>query len=449
MNKADKNKNISKSIRTTKEKRQHQICSVFEVKLDESHFNKNTMNNIDRMFLEAKWYKNHVLAQDGTQYVSDKLKEVQIKFKNQFENRQIKILSSQMKQSIIGQIKNDIIGLSKKKKNGKKNGRLKFKSKCNSINLVQFGKTFKIKDNKIKIQNIKQWIRVNGLNQIDGYEVANAKFIKKPSGYYLHITCYIDKEKANEIQKKKEYKLGIIKKQQGAGDFGILNQITFSNGIEVKYQVDVASNKIRKLHKISNRKQNNSKNKYKSNNKLRKKYEKTNNQKKDISNKVLNIIKTEYDLFGYQNDNLNGWQRIWGRRMLNTAIGGIMTGLKKSTTSVEVDRFAPTTKECPICHHKQNITLAERIFKCDKCDYTRHRDLKSAEDILNRSIELVGAERIEFTPAEMKTSTHRIFERLNAIPRVRASFVEEAESPKYQGGSHSLLQHKTHDKNNF
>jgi len=457
MTKADKNKEISKALRATKEKRKNQICRVFEVKLDESHFSKGTMKNIERIFLEGKWYRNHAIAQENIREVSDKLDVVQVKVKDKFEDRAIKILSSHMKQSVLAQIKDDIIGLSKKKKRGSKIGKLKFKNRCDSINLKQFGNTYQVKGNKIKIQNIGQWIRVNGLSQVDGHEIANAKLIQKPSGYYLKITCYLDKEIAIEQEKEKEYKLGIFKKPQGGGDFGILNQITFSNGIEVNYGIEVSTKKMKKIcRRLSNKdkarveenqkirdenknskseKDKKQENKRRTNNyreqnvKLKREYEKTNNQKKDISNKILNVIKTEYDLFGYQNDNLRGWQRIWGRRMLNTAIGGIMTGLKKSSTSVEIDRFAPTTKGCPMCNHKQNITLAERIFKCDQCGYTKPRDWKSAEDIQSRAIKLVGAERIELTPVEMQTSTRRIFERLNAVSRVRASFVVDAGSP--------------------
>jgi putative transposase len=43
-----------------------------------------------------------------------------------------------------------------------------------------------------------------------------------------------------------------------------------------------------------------------------------------------------------------------------------------------VDRFYPSTKLCSICGHKQNMTLADRIFKCEACGMEMDRDLNAA-----------------------------------------------------------------------
>ena len=79
----------------------------------------------------------------------------------------------------------------KAKKAGLKVGRLQYKHECNEINLKQFGNTYKIKShNKISVQGIGVLV-VNGLKQInlDEVEFANAKLIKKPSGFYIHLTA--------------------------------------------------------------------------------------------------------------------------------------------------------------------------------------------------------------------------------------------------------------------
>ncbi len=74
-----------------------------------------------------------------------------------------------MKQELINIIKDNINGLSEKKKKGRKVGKLKFKSEVNSIPLIQYKNTYKILDeNYVKIQGIKQYIRVRGLSQTPG-----------------------------------------------------------------------------------------------------------------------------------------------------------------------------------------------------------------------------------------------------------------------------------------
>ena len=69
------------------------------------------------------------------------MKSVFVKVDDTYEQRDLKYLGSQIKQSIIKPIKSEIKGLSSHKKRGDKVGKLKFKSYCNSVNLKQYGNT--------------------------------------------------------------------------------------------------------------------------------------------------------------------------------------------------------------------------------------------------------------------------------------------------------------------
>ena len=81
-----------------------------------------------------------------------------------------------MRQGIVNRTKRNIIALSKLKKNGRRVGALKFKSRIASIPLNQFGGTHRIIGQKyVAIQNIKQPLRVTWLQQIPkGAELASA-----------------------------------------------------------------------------------------------------------------------------------------------------------------------------------------------------------------------------------------------------------------------------------
>jgi transposase len=228
----------------------------------------------------------------------------------------------------LDRIKDDVKRLSEKKKKGRNVGKLKFKSDVRSVPLKQYGKTYKILDYKyIKIQGVKQNIRVRGLKQIlvrlgENIEVANADFINK-----------------------------------------------------------------------------------------------------------------QYQIVCYQDDNIKSWQKIWGRRILETSIGGIKSDIdKKIQTPVEIDRFFPSTKRCSECGHEREIGLDERIYEClnPKCQIKKDRDWNSSinikiEGLRIRNIRIVDTGRIDFKPAEIGSSTLDM-EYFNRIPYVKASSVKETGS---------------------
>ena len=189
----EKNLKIKDTLRATKERRSQMVCRVFSVKVQENRLSCAKEEKLNRCFLEAKWLRNAVVATD-TLSLED-TSSVQVKTKDSFETREIKTLSSQMKQSVVDSVKTDVSNLAKAKKAGLKVGRLQYKHECNEINLKQFGCTYKVKSkNKISVQRIGVLV-VNGLEQInlDKVEFANAKLIKKPSGFYIHLTVYTKK----------------------------------------------------------------------------------------------------------------------------------------------------------------------------------------------------------------------------------------------------------------
>ena len=149
-------------------------CKTYELKVDRSHLSAETVGTLDRLFLEAKWFYNHTLAV-GIFKADYKTATVQVKVKNRFEDREIRNLSSQMRQEIIDRAKDNIIGLLATKKKGRKAGKPKFKSRVDSIPLKQHGVTYEISDgNRLRIQNVGR-LRVRGAGQIPkGAELASA-----------------------------------------------------------------------------------------------------------------------------------------------------------------------------------------------------------------------------------------------------------------------------------
>jgi putative transposase len=412
----------------TIEKRKLQTCKVFEVKIDKSKLSQKSLRHLNKLFLEAKWFYNYCLSQKDVNNSNTKIKVVPVKVKNKFENRKLNILRSGMKQAIKTRLFNSLSSLKSLKKNKRKIGKLKFKNRINSIPLKQLNNTYYLDFDKqtIRIQGMKQKLKVVGLKQIPkNYEIANAVLIRKVNDYYIHITTF--QNKVNEIIP--ENSIGI--------DFGCQTQLTLSNGIKIEFQIPVSS-KLKHLdRKIMKHNRKRSNNKYKDQLKREKEYQKLNNKKKDIKNKIVNILTKNYKYICFQDENIHAWQAgRHGKKIQNSGIGGIISDLKnKSVTPIEVSRFFPSTQLCPTCEKKNKLSIKERVYKCS-CNYTNDRDIKSAiciekEGLKNNKIPISNevANKYEI-PVDCRNSkteeilTSTVFNLLSKIDNIKVGKLE-------------------------
>lgn len=403
----------------TKERHKRMQCKSYLLKVDSSHLIKSTAEHLRLLFLEAKWLSNYAIANDpfATDY---KIKTVDIKVGDIFEQRNLKCVSAQMKQGLIDKIKEDIYNLAKKKNNGGRVGKLRFKCHIRTIPLKQFGNTYKIVGkNHIRIQNIKQKLRVRGLKQIPpNAEYANAFFMQDHGDYYIRVVTYHLPEERKENKNKA---IGI--------DLGMRNQLVFSNGVSVKYRVPITS-RIRRIYQRLSKTEKSSNNRYKTRLKLQKEFYRLSSIKSDIKNKVVSYLKRNYQIVCYQDDDIKAWQRIWGRKVLDTAIGGIKDILQERiSTPVEVPRDFPSTNLCQ-CGSFNFIPLDSDMFICSSCGFRMHRDVKAANSILLEGLNQLPMEHREAILERGRqacgdeTST-RMMEYLNKIPYLRASLLYE------------------------
>ena len=393
MDRLAKNQKIKETGKATRERRKDMLCRVFEVKVDLSRMSKSQRNDVNTLFREAKWFRNAYLADNG---LSDKSRSVKVKVKDVFEERELTLLGSQIKQSIISEVKDSIRGLAVLKEKGHKVGALKFKSVCNCVNLKQFHVTYDIdKDrSRIRVQGIRKPFKVRGLEQItDDAEIANAKFIRKASGLYFHITCYVPKEEKHIPHRS----VGI--------DFGISDNLVFSDGREPvnicvpeSKGTKLASRRMNKaLSHNGNQKSNNH---YKRKNKVRKAYEKDKNRRKDLANKAVHEILNNYDFIAIQDEMIHNWHKgIFGKQVQHSAIGVIKEELKNSSGVYVVSRDFPSTQICPECGMLTKHPLKMRSYTCQYCGYHHpSRDEKAASSILEeakRIYRLSGIESVE------------------------------------------------------
>jgi putative transposase len=410
MTKAEQIKN---TLQETRQRRETQKPAVYELKLQ--NLSKRKSEVLRKAFLEAKWLYNWLVSDtERLDTPANKVSAVEVKAGDSYEERELTVLGSQIKQEIADRLKDNLRALGKLKKNGQKVGALKCKRFVNSIPLKQYGVTYSLNfaRNRVGIQKLGKF-RVLGLHQIPAdAEIANAVLVRKPSGYYLHVTCYLPKDSRtspNPVGKD----IGI--------DFGVGSKLTLSNGIRMDFEVHETP-RLKQLQRKLAGTQKGSRNRERIRFLLRKEYEKLNNRRKDAQNKALAFLKI-YRKVVFQDDCVKGWSALFGRQVHSSGIGGLKSRLRTSLeTPVAVERTETTTGECFACGKRSDLSLSDRVIECE-CGWKCDRDVNAALVILRKGLGLgpeqaVGLDRPELKPPEREAAA-RI---LGSNPYIRVSF---------------------------
>lgn len=382
---------IKNSLIETRERRKNQSIKAIELKINCHQTSKETFKKMDFVFTQAKWIVNEMIRLGEIQNFFDynylEHKEVIHLDKDGNEIKSKLELPSILHRGIVNQKKQDIANESKAKKKGRKVGKLKYKKEINSIDILT-GPWLKIRDNShITIPGFAN-LKVYGLDQLKKYkeyELANAKFIRKPSGFYIHISICIPKE--NIIPKKNYKEVGL--------DFGIKDNIITSDGEKFNCNVP-ESDYLKFLQKQLKRKQKGSKRYYKLRNQIQKEYEHLSNKKVDETNKLIHYLTHSYDIIYFQDENISDWKKkkhskktgkkvncfSFGKHVQNSYLGRVKAKLVslENDKSFKVSKWSPTTKFCPNCGTLNKIGLDERTYHCD-CGYFYDRDIHAAKNV--------------------------------------------------------------------
>lgn len=399
-----KNNKIKETMSATLNRRKQQFCRVYEIKIQKNALSSKQKEQLKMIFIEAKWLYNDILnysnASEENRPSNYKIGNI-VKVKQKdgtFIERELKNIGSQMKQSVQKQICSQIKGLSVLKKHNHKVGRLKFLSDFTSIDLKQYGSTYKIyNDHKMKVQGIHGKIRVNGIRQIgDNVEFANAKLVKRNNDYYIMITTFTDNAFKKRYSNNKD--IGI--------DMGCSTALTFSDGRKVDVIIE-ETERLKHLQQAMFKKKKGSNNRRKTIQKLNKEYQKLSNLKNDITNKIVAELGQNYRYIVIQDEQLHNWHKGGhGKAIQHSVLGRIKSKLKTKSNCIVISKWLPSSKLCFHCGQKNTeLKLWDRIFICPECGCATDRDVHAALNILKFGLEqLVATEHSNFKPVEMETS---------------------------------------------
>lgn len=372
-----KNK-IKKSLNATRKRHRDMDCKVYELKIVDNKLSKTKKETLQRFFLEAKWMKNHILAGDIAQ-ATPLMKTADVKLLDgSFETRELKTLGSHMRQSILSGIKGDLKSLKEAKNKGRKVGRLKFCKEVSSIDLKEYGNTYKLdrSTQKAKIQKLG-WVRVRGFDNIpEDVEFSNAKLVSKPDGYYLNITTYYSKDNIPEREFIPRSVIGL--------DFGLSTAITTSEEEHINLYVE-ETDRLKRLQKKKARQVKGSNNYKKTCSLIQKEYQKMGNKKRDMAYKLVSDL-SHYEHVFFQDEMISSWKckngfARGGKKIQKGILGRVKALLKTKDWTTMLSRGDATTQTC-VCGAKNKHQLDERTYFCGQCGYSDNRDVHAAKNMI-------------------------------------------------------------------
>jgi putative transposase len=399
--KTSKNKRISETKRATVSRHLEMDCKTFDVKIQENSLSKQQKEALERIFLEQKWYKNFIInwsnKSDDNKLSKFDTRQTSITKKDKDMNDvevQIQYLSAQSRQCLLSRMLSNAKAIKTLSTKGfQKGGHLKFSKEETIIDLKQYGVSHKIvSDKRVRIAGIKKTLVVNGLKQfmdIEGIEYANARLLKRPSGYYIQFVCYVPKE-------SKQYR------QETIGvDFGCETSFTLSNGEKIQALVQ-ESDRLKRLQRKLNKKTKQSKNWHKCKSQLNKEHERLTNKKNDLANKIVHKL-CGYETVVIQDEQIAKWHKNGhGKKVQHSVLGRVKAKLKTKSNVVVLDKYVPTTKVCIECGcYHDELKVSDRTFRCD-CGVEMDRDIHAAQNMVWFYENNVGVGRTELKRVEMQ-----------------------------------------------
>ena len=172
-----------------------------------------------------------------------------------------------------------------------------------------------------------------------------------------------------------EESFGVVTSKIAGFDIGLKTFLTVSDGTTInsplffnqsRSRLKAASRNLSSKHKGSN-------NWYKAKDNLNRVYEDVSNKRRDWFWKLAHDLTNKYDVLIFEDLNLDGMKRLWGRKVSDLSFATFLEILQtvaviKSKVVHFVDRYYPSSKTCSHCGHiNKELNLKDRAWDCKSC----------------------------------------------------------------------------------
>ena len=280
-------------------------------------------------------------------------------------------------------------------KNNKKGTRppnFKKTRKYKSFTLKQAGYKL-LGGNRIKIG--KQIYKFALSREIKG-KIKTITVKRNPLGelFILVVTDFVDES------------LGVVTGKIAGLDFGLKTFLTVSDGTKIESPLffNQFRSLLRKANKNLSSKNKGSNNWHQAKNHLARVHEFISNKRKDWFWKLAHELTNKYDVLIFEDLNLKGMKRLWGRKISDLSFATFLEILicvanNKGKTIHFVDRFYPSSKTCSCCGYiNKELSLKDREWDCPNCNTKSiQRDLNAAINLQREGASSLGLDTVRLS----------------------------------------------------
>ena len=284
-------------------------------------------------------------------------------------------VGSQAVQDIIQRIEKAYKLFFKQYQKGTRPPNFKKRRKYKSFTLKQAGYKF-ISENKIKIGN--RLFKFSLSRKIEGkIKTLTVKRNNLGELFLLVVTDYKDETIPLMTGKIAGWDFGLKTFLVGSDNTIIQSPLFFK---QLRNKLKVASRSLSRKKKGSN-------NWYRAKDHLNRVHEQIAHKRHDWFWKFAHQLTNSYDVLIFEDLNLKGMQRLWGRKISDLAFASFLEILQavadlKGKTIHFIGRFYPSSKTCSCCGHiNQELTLKDREWDCPNCSAKLDRDKNAAINI--------------------------------------------------------------------
>lgn len=257
--------------------------------------------------------------------------------------------------------------------------------KYKSFTLKQAGYKF-LSSNKIRIGN--KVYKFSKSREIEGkVKTLTVKRNNLGELFILVVTDYVQESIAPVTGKIAGWDFGLKTFLTGSDNTSIESPLFFNQSRD---RLRAASRKLSSKRKGSN-------NWHKAKDNLNRVYEDVSNKRKDWFWKLVHKLTDEYDVLIFEDLNLDGMKRLWGRKISDLSFASFLEILQTVATNKGklvhfVDRYYPSSKTCSHCGHiNKELSLKDRVWDCKNCDTKGiQRDRNASVNLLRVGASTLG-----------------------------------------------------------
>ncbi|MFA5759919.1 MAG: IS200/IS605 family element RNA-guided endonuclease TnpB [Clostridia bacterium] len=289
-------------------------------------------------------------------------------------------------------LKTSYINHFRKLKNKQKTS-LKFKSKHNpknSYRTININNSIRIEDNKIKLPKLG-FVRFKKSREVLGNikSVTISKNILNK--YYISVLSEVDIEAKPQL----DTQIGI---DLGLKEFCVTSNNEFISNPKYLRKLEL---KLKKAQRKLSKRVKNSINRFKQQKIVFKIHEKIRNQRLDFLHKLSSKLINENQVICLEDLSIKNMVKnhclsksiydvSWSKFVELLVYKALWYGKKL----VKIDKFFPSSKMCNNCKNiKHDLTLQDRIYKCNSCGNTIDRDYNSSLNILEEGLKILNSGR--------------------------------------------------------